>query len=252
VIDLFHWAAVLVGIPKIIGERENNARDIINTGARAIFDKMKAPVYSVNMVNTEEEENVIPVGLYIDKGYKGFLEAYRKAAAASSKVHVKYLDEPLMQVVQVIPENYDEVWLAGKGSYKLQKPGIMAESGEIILYGPHIDRFHSNKIIEEDLYSLGYHCRDKICSLLNGETDISRNAAAHLINVCGPGTVDKSTGREKLHFKVTLATAIPEEVCKKIGLSYRDPKTIKRSDFNGPGKLWIEQGGKYLYDIKGK
>ncbi|MEF9427263.1 MAG: lactate racemase domain-containing protein, partial [Candidatus Mariimomonas ferrooxydans] len=46
VIDLFHWAAVLVSIPKIIGKVNNNARDIINTGARTIFDKIKAPAYS--------------------------------------------------------------------------------------------------------------------------------------------------------------------------------------------------------------
>jgi len=252
VIDLFHWAAVLVGITDIIGTINNNARDIINTGARAIFDKMKVPVCSVNMVNTEEEEDVVPVGLYIDTGYEGFLKAYRKAAEASSKVHVKYLNEPLSQVLQVMPENYDEIWLAGKGSYKLQKPGVMAEGGEIILYGPHIKCFHTNSRIEADLYSLGYHCKDRICSLLSEAADVSRNAASHLINMCGPGMVDKSTGKEKLYFKVTLATAIPEEKCRQIGLSYRDPATIKRSDFTGPGKLWIEEGGKYLYDIKRK
>ncbi len=252
VIDLFHWAAVLMGIPDIIGTIDNNARDIINIGARAIFNKIKTSVYSFNMVNTEEQDHLIPVGLYIDWGYKGFLKAYKKAAAASSKIHIKYIDEPLKQVVQVIPEYYDEIWLAGKGSYKLQRPGVMAEGGEIILYAPHINCFHSNPAIEEDLYSFGYHCRDKICSLFSKGVDVSRNAASHLINVCGPGTFDKSTGKEKLNFKVTLATAIPEEECKRVRLSYRDPKTIKKSDFNHPGKLWIEQGGKYLYDIRKK
>ena len=55
-----------------------------------------------------------------------------------------------------------------------------------------------------------------------------------------------------MHFKVTLATSIPEEECRRIGLGYRDPATVKKSDFTGPGKLWIEEGGKYLYDIKRK
>lgn len=252
VIDLFHWAAVLVGIPKIIGTIDNNARDIINAGAEVIFNKIKAPVYSFNMVNTEASENVIPIGLYIGTGYQGFLAAYEAASKASSAVHVKYIENPLSQVVQVIPENYDEVWLAGKGSYKLQRPGVMARDGEIIIYGPHIRCFHTNPSIEADLFSLGYHCRDHVCSLIETGANLSKNAAAHLINVSGPGIFDPSDGKEKLHFKVTLATSIPEEECKRIGLGYRDPATIKRSDFTGPGKLWIEQGGKYLYDIKGK
>jgi len=249
VIDLFHWAAVLVGIPKIIGEIENNARDIINAGAKAVFEKIDAPVYSFNMVNTEEGENVFPIGLYVDSDYEGFVATYKKAAAASSKVHVKYIDEPLSQIVQVIPEHYDEIWLAGKGSYKLQRPGVLAEGAEVIIYAPHICCFHTNRELEADLFKLGYHCRDRICSLIEEGENISRNAAAHLINVSGPGIYDHATESESLHFKVTLATAIPEETCRRIGLSYRDPSAIKESDFKGPGKLWIDEGGKYLYDL---
>ncbi|MES0341560.1 MAG: lactate racemase domain-containing protein [Candidatus Humimicrobiaceae bacterium] len=252
VIDLFHWAAVLVGIHDIIGTVDNNARDIINTGAKTIFDEIDPPVYSINMVNTEEEGRIKPVGLYIDSDFKGFLSAYRKAAEASSKVHVKYIDEPLSSVVQVIPENYDEIWLAGKGSYKLQKPGVLVKGAEVIIYAPHIRHFHTNPDIERDLFSLGYHCRDHVCSLIEKGAELSKNAAAHLINVCGPGIFEPRTGKEDLHFKVTLATAIPEEECRKIGLSYRDPATVKREDFSGPGRLWIKEGGKYLYDLKRK
>lgn len=250
VIDLFHWAAVLVGIPSIIGTVDNNARDIINAACKVIFDKIKAPVYSFNMVSTTEEEKIIPIGLYIDSEYKGFLSAYEAASIASSRVHVKYIESPLSQVVQVIPENYDEVWLAGKGSYKLQRPGVMQEGGEIIIFAPHIKCFHTNPGIEADLYSLGYHCRNRICSLIEGGATLSKNAAAHLINVCGPGVFDPSTRKEELHFKVTLATSIPEEECRKIGLGYRDPSTIRKDNFTGPGKLWIKEGAKYLYDIK--
>lgn len=252
VIDLFHWVAVLVGIPKIIGTIKNNARDIINIGSKVIFDRIKAPIYSFNMVNSETDEKITPIGLFIDKGYTGFLTSYEYASKSSSTVHVKYLEKPLTEVVQVIPEYYDEVWLAGKGSYKLQKPGVMIEGGEIVLYGPHIKCFHTNPRIEADLYSIGYHCRDHVCRLIEGGADLSKNAAAHLINVCGPGIFDPKTGKEKLHFKVTLATSIPEEECKRIGLGYIDPATIKKSDYESSGKLWIEDGGKYLYDIKRK
>jgi lactate racemase len=250
VIDAFHWAAVLVGIPKILGTVDNNGRDIINAGARAIFSNIKCPIYSYNMVNIESRSGAVPTGLYIDKDYDGFISAYRKAAGASSKVHIKYLESPLSQVVQEIPSNYDEIWLAGKGSYKLQKPGVLKKGAEVIIYAPHIKCFHTNPDIEEDLFSLGYHCRDHICSLMKNAANISRNAASHLINVCGPGIFDPETRKEDLAFKVTLATSIPEDKCKKVGLGYRNPSTIIKNDFNSPGKLWIEEGGKYLYELK--
>ncbi len=247
VIDLFHWSAVLVGIPEIIGTIDNNARDIINEGSKLMFDNLKCDVFTFNMVSSETDCAVIPNGFYVDKGYDGFIRAYRAAAAISSKVHIKYIDRPLEQAVQVIPERFDEIWTAAKGSYKLQKPGVMAKGGEVILYGPHINCFHSNKKIDTELKEVGYHCRDRVCSILNSEKKISRNSASHLINAAGPGIFDPKTGKEELNFKLTLATGIPEEVCKSVGLNYRDPKTIEKSDFLSPGKLWIEEGGKYLY-----
>ena len=126
----------------------------------------------------------------------------------------------------------------------------MAKGGEIILYAPHIKCFHSNEGINSELLSLGYHSRDKICNILKSNNKISRNAAAHVINVAGPGVFNKKTNKEKLHFKITLATGIPKEVCESVGLKYRDPKTIKKKCYIGPGKLWIDEGGKYLYDLK--
>jgi len=246
-IDLFHWSAVLVGIPDIIGTVDNNARDIINEGSKLIFDNLKCDVFTFNMVSSETDCAVIPNGFYVDKGYEGFIRAYRAAAALSSKVHIKYIDRPLEQVVQVIPECFDEIWTAAKGSYKLQKPGVMAKGGEVILYGPHISCFHSNKKIDAELKEVGYHCKDRVCSILGSEKKISRNSASHLINAAGPGTFDPKTKKEEPNFKLTLATGIPEEVCKSVGLNYRDPKTIKKSDFLSPGRLWIKEGGKYLY-----
>lgn len=250
VIDLFHWTAALIDLPAIIGTVDNNARDIINAGAKVIFERVKPPIYSFNMVNIEKESKVIPIGLYIDSGYEGFLKTYRAASLASSRVHVKYIDSPLFQAVQAIPDSYDEIWTAGKGSYKLQKPGVMAKGGEIILYAPHIDCFHSKENINAELLELGYHCKDNICQYLKSNTKVCKNSAAHVINVVGPGVFDPETGREELAFKVTLATAIPEEICRSVGLGYRNPKSIKRKDFTGPGKLWIEEGGKYLYSLK--
>jgi nickel-dependent lactate racemase len=250
VIDLFHWAAVIIGISSIIGTIDNNARDIINEGSSYIFKKIKTTVISFNMVSIEKNSKVIPVGLYIDSGFDGFIRAYKKASLISSKVHIKYISSPLKQVVQVIPSYYDEIWTAGKGSYKLQKQGVIAKGGEVIIYAPHVKCFHSNEDMNSEIINLGYHCRGKICHLLKSGNKICRNIAAHAINVSGPGVFNKKTNKEKLHFNITLATGIPKEVCESVGLKYRDPKTIKKKDYIGPGKLWIDEGGKYLYDLK--
>ena len=250
VIDLLHWAAVLIGIPRIIGTVDNPAREVINKGSSYIFSKIKAPTISFNMVFEEGEKEVIPKGIYTGMGYEGFIEAYKQAARASSQLHVIYLDEPLGFAVQVIGKSYDEIWTAGKGSYKLQSPGVMAPGGEIIIYAPHINCFHSRPEMDFALRQIGYHCKDYVKRYLKSNPNFSKNIAAHVINVRGTGIFDVNSGKEDFDFKVSLATGISKEVCELVGLGYRNPDSIYQEDFIGPRKLWILNGGKYLYKIK--
>ncbi len=250
VIDLLHWAAVLIGIPRIIGTVNNPTREVINQGSSYIFDQIKAPTISFNMVFKEKGNQVIPKGLYTGVSFNGFFEAYKQAVRASSQLHVIYIEEPLEFAVQVIDKSYDEIWTAGKGSYKLQSPGVMAKGGEIIIYAPHINCFHSRWKMNLALKQIGYHCKDYVKEYLKSNPDFSKNIAAHVINVRGPGSFDVNSGKEKFDFKVTLATGISKEICESVGLGYRNPDSICREDFIRPGKLWIENGGKYLYKIK--
>ena len=248
-IDIFHWAAVLIGVPDIIGSVDNPARDIINEGSRCVFQHVKAPAISFNMVSEEKEKGVIAKGLYTGAGREGFSAAYEQAAKASSKLHIVYIDEPVKVALQRIGESYDEIWTAGKGSYKLQRPGVMAADGEIIIYAPHIGCFHSKSEMDAAMRQIGYHSKGYVEEYLRLNSKFNRNVAAHVINVRGPGRYDVATGTEKFAFKVTLATGISKEVCQAVGLGYRDPRSIHKQDFTGPGKLWIYEGGKYLYDI---
>jgi nickel-dependent lactate racemase len=250
VIDLLHWAAVLIGIPQIIGTVDNPTREVINQGSSYIFSKIKVPTISFNMVFEEKEYRVIPKGLYVGVGFNGFIDAYKQAASASSQLHVIYLDEPLKVAVQVIDENYDEIWTAGKGSYKLQSPGVMAKGGEIIIYAPHINCFHSRWKMNLALKQIGYHCKDYVKRYLKLNPEFSKNIAAHVINVRGAGSFDVNSGKEAFDFKITLATGISKVICESVGLGYRNPDSIHREDYIRPGKLWIENGGKYLYKIK--
>ncbi|MBA7534952.1 hypothetical protein ES705_27202 [subsurface metagenome] len=250
VIDLLHWAAVLIGIPWIIGTVNNPTREAINQGSSYIFDQIKAPTISFNMVFEEKEHKVIPKGLYAGEGFNGFIEAYEKATEASSQLHEVYIDEPLEFAVQVIDKSYDEIWTAGKGSYKLQSPGVMAPGGEIIIHAPHINCFHSRPEMDFALRQIGYHCKDYVKEYLKSNPEFSKNIAAHVINVRGPGSFDINSEKEEFYFKVTLATGISKDICELVRLGYRNPDSIRREDFIRPGKLWIENGGKDLYKIK--
>jgi lactate racemase len=246
VIGLFHWAAVLIGIPTIIGMVDNAARDVVDEGAKHIFKLMgERPVVSFNMVNTEDDRHeVVPNGLFTGIGLEGFRLALRAAAKLSSQVHVAYIDEAKDVIVQQIPRMYDEVWTAGKGSYKLQRPGVVASGGEIILYAPHIHCFHSNKKMDQAVRQIGYHGRDWVVRYCKEHPEFNKNVASHVINVRGLGSL--VDGVEAFPFKVTLATQISEADCRAVGLGYCAPESLREEDFARPRKLWIREGGQRL------
>jgi hypothetical protein len=69
--------------------------------------------------------------------------------------------------------------------------------------------------------------------------------------VYGLGTFEN--GVETPRARVTLATSIPEEICRKINLGYRDPKTIRPEDFAGredEGILLVPKAGEMLFQLK--
>jgi lactate racemase len=249
VINGLHWAAVQMGIPRLIGQIDNPGRDVINEGAKSIFAACKSPIISFNMVFQEDGHAVTPHGLYTGLGYQGFRDAYAAAAAASSKLHIVRVDRPLDVVVQELGEAYDEIWTGGKGSYKLQVPGVIAHGGEIIIYQPKIHCFHSNGRMDQAMRQIGYHSLDAVLHFMEEHPTFDRNVASHMINVRGSAKYDRAMRKESdWAFHVTLATAIPESVCKSVGLGYRNPATLTAEFEKIRGnKLWIKNGGKMLY-----
>src|SRR4249919_2241981 len=62
-----------------------------------------------------------------------------------------------------------------------------------------------------------------------------------------------NNGTEQCRIQVTLATGIPESVCKKINLGYRDPKSIRPEDFanrEDEGILLVPKAGEMLYHLE--
>ena len=74
---------------------------------------------------------------------------------------------------------------------------------------------------------------------------------AHCTHVYGLGTYEN--GVETPRVRVTLATGIPEHICKQINMGYRDPKTIREEDFANrehEGILYVPKAGEMLYHLK--
>ena len=74
---------------------------------------------------------------------------------------------------------------------------------------------------------------------------------AHSTHVRGAGTYDPVTGDERLRVNVTLATGIPEDVCRAVNLGYRHPATIDVPDFAAdPETLVVPRAGEVLFRLR--
>ena len=202
------------------------------------------------MVTDENNMKPMPKGLFVGSDYDGFIEAYKEASALSSNLHIKYIENPINVAVQEIPQYYDEIWTAAKGSYKLQRPGVISKDGEIIIFAPHVKCFHSNSTMNKYIMDIGYHCKEYVHKFLESSPSFCRNVAAHVINFRGQGHFNKITGSEEFAFKLTLSTGIPKDICRAVGLNYKDPSLISKKDYCDFNRIWIQDGGKHLFDLK--
>jgi hypothetical protein len=58
---------------------------------------------------------------------------------------------------------------------------------------------------------------------------------------------------EQPRIRVVLATQIPESVCRRIDLGYRDPATIRVSEWQNresEGVLYVPRAGEILYRLR--
>jgi nickel-dependent lactate racemase len=157
------------------------------------------------------------------------------------------VDQPFHTVLSCAPAMYDELWTAGKCMYKLEP--VVADGGELIIYAPHLSEIcvsHGTHILE-----VGYHCRDYFLKQWDRFKHIPWGVLAHSTHVRGIGTFEN--GVEKCRVQVTLASQVPEAVCRKINLGYRDPKTIDVESFaqrEREGVLLVRKAGEMLYRLK--
>lgn len=236
-IDFTHWLGALISNYHIIGTGDTPVRRAIDRAASLI----PTPRHALCSVVTPEGLAALCFGTVE--------EAWRQAARLSAQLHVRYVDRPYSQVLSVLPQMYDELWVGAKGMYKLE-PAI-ADGGEVILYAPHlheISRTHGPLIRQ-----VGYHVRDYFTKQWERFKHVPWGVLAHSTHLRGLGTYDAGTGIELPRIQVTLATGIPEDVCRAVNLGYRDPAGIEPQAWAGreaEGVLLVPKAGETLYRLK--
>ncbi|AGZ41642.1 lactate racemase domain-containing protein [Actinoplanes friuliensis] len=235
IIDVSHWLGALITSAEIIGTTDlTPVRALINDGAALI----PADTYALCVVTAE------PAGLH-SVSFGDCISSWESAAEISAATHVTYLDAPVRRVLSLIPAMYDEIWTGAKGFYKVEP--VVADGGEVILYAPHITEIATS---HPQIHEIGYHCRDYFVKQWDTFSGIHWGVLAHSTHLRGAGTYDAATGEERLRVNVTLATGIPEEVCRSVNLGYRDPGTIDVAAFEAdPDTLVVPRAGEVLFRL---
>ena len=235
ILDFFHWLGAVVTNPMIIGNKWTPVRKVVDRAARFVH----VPKSCLSMV--------------VHQGHLAGLfggtpeNAWDQASELSRKLHIETREKPFHTVLSCAPQMYDEIWVGAKCMYKLEP--VVADGGELIIYAPHIREIshtHGRYIRE-----LGYHCRDFFLKQWDRYKNFPWGVMAHCAHVRGIGTFEN--GKENCRIQVTLATGIPEEVCKSINLQYRDPQSIRVEDYIGreaEGVLHVARAGEKLFHLQ--
>jgi nickel-dependent lactate racemase len=235
ILNFFHWLGAVVTNPMIIGNKW--------TPVRAVVDRAGAMVKIPKLCFA-----LVVDGKELAGVFAGTPEsAWDEASELSRQLHITYKEKPFHTILSCAPKMYDEIWTAGKCMYKLEP--VLADGGELIIYAPHVSEIcvTHHKTISE----IGYHCRDYFLKQWDKFKDYPWGVIAHSTHVRGIGTFEN--GIEKCRAKVTLATQIPEEICTKINMGYRDPATINIEDFadrEEEGILLVRKAGEMLFHLR--
>jgi len=237
IINLTHWASALISSSKIIGSGYTPIRAIIDRAAGMIG----TPAACFALVVTHDGM----AGIYFGSPQ----DAWKSASALSAQKHIIYVEKPYKRVLCIMPRLYDDIWTAGKGMYKLE-PAV-ADSGEVVIYAPHITEisYTHGAVLDE----IGYHCRDYFLAQWDKFKGYPGGILAHSAHVKGLGTYDALTRTETPRVQVTLATAIPEERCRRLNLGYLDPAGIQREAWEGredEGIFVVPRAGEMLHRLR--
>jgi nickel-dependent lactate racemase len=233
-----HWLGALASIENVIGRVETPTRHMIEAAA----DFVSAQIITLNSVITRDDNNRLRTHALFTGDFRA---AFRAAAEVSRRVHIKYTGRKYKRVVALLDEHYDELWVGGKASYKLG--GIIEEGGELIIYAPHLRTISEThgRLIEK----YGYAPLDRVREMVALSSELQNNlaVAAHLAHVSYAGKRN-AEGRVIPRYRITMASALDEETCRRVNLGYMDYKKFRREDYEtGSDTLVVERAGRDLY-----
>lgn len=235
ILNFFHWLGAVVTNPMIIGNKWTPVRRVVDRAGAMV----KVPKRCFCLV----VDGPRLAGLYFGPPET----AWDAASDLSRELHITRKDHPFKTILSCAPTMYEDVWTGGKCMYKLEP--VLADGGELIIYAPHITEVsvtHGKTLLE-----VGYHCRDYFRKQWDRFQHYPWGVLAHSTHVYGLGQFEN--GVETPRARVTLATSIPEEICRKINLGYRDPKSIRKEDFanrEDEGTLLVPKAGEMLFHLK--
>ncbi|MCL2701580.1 MAG: lactate racemase domain-containing protein [Phycisphaerae bacterium] len=280
-LNFFHWLGAVITNPRIIGHKHTPVRRVLEQAAAMIPRETFAFCMVIGRDEGQRDEGVspsCPAGILPSAGCEGdrsypsdqvneahnaggtpaslvpplaglfagaVADAWSAAADLSDRLHIEYLDRPFASVLSQAPPMYDELWVGGKCMYKLEP--VVADGGELIIYGPHIREISVShgRLIEQ----IGYHTRDYFVTQWDRFKEFPWGVLAHSTHVRGIGTCEG--GVEKPRIMVTLATGIDEATCRRVNLGYRDPASIDVRDWqNREDRLHVPKAGEMLYRLK--
>jgi len=235
IIHFTHWLGALITNYEVIGTKQTPVRAVIDRAAR-LLDRPLSLLAPVVM-----HEGV--AGLFCGP----VQETWSAAADLSSKRHIVWLEKPVKRVLSIMPAMYDDLWVAAKGMYKMER--AVADGGEVVIYAPHVSEVSHvhGRLLDE----VGYHCKDYFLKQWDRFRDVPGGILAHSTHVKGLGTYDPATGVETPRIRVTLATGIPRGRCERINLGYLDPATVDPQAWKkAPDTLVVPRAGEMLYRVR--
>ena len=237
---LTHWLGALATIENVIGRVETPTRRVIEAAAAFV----PANVISFTSVSTRDRDGLHTHALFAGDIY----ESLRLAAEVSSKVHIKYLGRKYKRVVALLDRHYDELWVGGKASYKLGS--VIEEGGELIIYAPHLSQLSAThgRLIEK----YGYAPLEQVREMVEGSDELRANlcVAAHLAHV-SYGSARDAAGQLTPRYRITLASAVTEDACRRVNLSFLDQRNFQLEDYKADADtLIVEDAGRDLYLVE--
>jgi nickel-dependent lactate racemase len=233
IIDFSHWLGALCTSMATIGVRDTPVRRVIHRAAELV----PAEVLCVTMALDGDRLHGLWVGAHLD--------AFDAAAELSERLNVVRVPRPFERVLSMPAERYDDLWTAAKAMYKTEP--VVADGGEVVIYAPHLREvsYTHGRLLDQ----VGYHVRDYFLGQWDRFADVPGAILAHSTHVKGAGSYDAATGVERPRIRVTLATGIPEERCRRISLGYADPARIDPAEWESDGALVVRHAGEKLYRL---